>query len=92
MIFYTRLETCRRENASNCVVTIKENDVLQNKRTRDGLFSLHLLRQHGFNEVFLQLLMNQLKLSKCFLTGQITIMNGNSHGIHLQVKTKQITS
>lgn len=47
---------------------------------------LHSLRQHGFNEVFLQLLVDQLKLPECLLTDQKTIMNGYSQVIELQIR------
>ncbi len=47
---------------------------------------LHSLRQHRFNEVFLQLLMDQLKLTERLLAVQKTIMDGHSQVIYLQIK------
>lgn len=59
---------------------------------RAGCSFVHSLRQHRFNESFLQLLMDLLKLTECFLTGQKTIMNAYFHIIDLQIKQETIVN
>lgn len=50
------------------------------------LLCLHSLRQLGLNEVFLQLLINQLQLPKRLVNVQKTIVNGYFEVIGLQIK------
>lgn len=49
----------------------------------------HSRRQHRFNEVFLKLLVDQLKMPKCFFSVQITVVNGDSQVIDLEFKQAQ---
>lgn len=51
---------------------------------------VHSLRQHRFNEVFLQLLVDQLKLAVCLLTPEKSVVDAHSQVVQLGSEQKDV--